>query len=95
MGAGPKPSIDETLEEFQAIFLNEMMKSMREALPESGLFEGEELSRETFQSLLDQEYVRTAAHQMGGLGLTEALKWQLGLAGTAPTASQPPKEAAA
>lgn len=74
-----KPKADEVIEQFQGVLLGEMMKAMRSTVPESPLFGGEGMGGEMFQSLLDQEYIGAAGHQMGGLGLTEALKRQLGL----------------
>jgi Rod binding domain-containing protein len=80
--------VDAVLNSFQSIFMGEMMKAMRQSVPESGLIEDEGGAREMYQGLLDQEYVSAASDQMGALGLTEALKQQLGLdtvSGTAET----------
>jgi Rod binding domain-containing protein len=74
-----RPNVDQLIEEFQGIFLNEMMKAMRSTVPESPLFEDQGMAQEMFQSFLDEEYVHSAGRQMGVLGLTEALKRQLGL----------------
>ena len=79
---GPRPTAENAVEQFQGILLGEMMKAMRATVPESGLLEGGS-AKETFQSLLDQEYVQAITRQMGGLGLGDALKQQLGLAGPA------------
>jgi len=74
-----RPDIDQLIEEFEGVFLNEMMKAMRSTVPESPLFEDQGMAQETFQSFLDQEYVSSATRQMGMPELTEALKRQLGL----------------
>lgn len=67
------------LVEFQNILLSEMLKAMRQSVPESGLFE-DNTGRELFESFLDEEYIRNLGEQTGGLGLTETLREQLGLA---------------
>ena len=77
-----RPSAENAIEQFQGILLGEMMKAMRATVPESNLLE-DSSAKETFQTLLDQEYVQAITRQMGGLGLGEALKQQLGLAGPA------------
>ncbi len=72
-------SPDELLNQFQNILLGEMLKAMRESVMKEDLF-GDNSARETFESLLDQEYVNLAGAKGGALGLTEVLKIQLGLA---------------
>lgn len=66
------------LEEFQNILLSEMVKAMRRSVPDSGLF-GDNSGQDMFESFLDEEYVRSLGRQTGGLGMTEALREQLGL----------------
>lgn len=86
-GAGDsKAALKEAAKQFEALFMRELIKSMREATSKSGLFEsqGENLGTD----LLDQQF----AQQLTGLpgGLSEAIERQLagrmanGGAGTEP-----------
>ena len=63
----------EAARQFEAMFINMMMKSMRDAVPSSGLTE----SRQTqyYQSLLDQQWSQTMASR--GIGLADQLLQQL------------------
>ena len=70
--------VDKLLGEFQSIMFGEMVKAMRATVPKSELF-GKSMGEETFQSFLDEQYSSAMSQKMGGLGLTEALKRQLGL----------------
>jgi Rod binding domain-containing protein len=70
--------VDRLLGEFQNVLFSEMMKAMRASIPKSGLFE-DNTAREIFQSLLDEQYAASFGDSIGSLGLTEALKIQLGL----------------
>ena len=70
----PKGAAREAARQFEALFMNEMVKSMRAATPSSGLFEdnaGTQLSTE----MLDREY----ASKLTGMknGLSEAILRQL------------------
>ena len=82
-GAGDsKAALKEAAKQFEALFMRELIKSMREATSKSGLFEsqGENLGTD----LLDQQF----AQQLTGLqgGLSEAIERQLAgrVAGTDP-----------
>jgi Rod binding domain-containing protein len=88
--SGEKPDVDQVLSAFQEVFFNEMMKAMRASVPESGFLDEESsMGRDTFEAMLDQEYARAMGERIGGLGLTEALKWQLGLASPSTTTDTP------
>jgi Rod binding domain-containing protein len=76
--ASRRPDVDRMLVEFQGFLVQEMLKTMRAAVPASDLF-GENPGREIFESLLDGEYARSIGEKTGGLGLTETLKTQLGI----------------
>lgn len=78
--------VDAVLNSFQSVFFGEMMKAMRQSVTESGLIEDDTGAKDLYQGLLDQEYVSAASDQMGALGLTEALKQQLGLDSASGTA---------
>ncbi len=54
--------------EFESIFVQQLLKSMRQTIPESGVF-GESSQKNLFQSLFDQELSRNLANQRGlGVG---------------------------
>ena len=74
--------------EFEAMFVAQMMKSMRETVGKDTLTGGGR-AEETFRSLLDQEYAAEAARS-GGIGLAQSIEREL-LPKTA--APLPPKEA--
>lgn len=66
-------SIKEVAKQFEAIFINMVMKSMRAATPQDGVFDNEQ-SR-TFTAMLDQQLSDNLASK--GLGLAEVLARQL------------------
>lgn len=67
--------------QFEAIFMNMMLKSMREASPQDNPFDNEQ-SR-TFTSMLDQQLSSNLASK--GLGLADVLATQLSKSGYAAT----------
>lgn len=66
-------SIKAAAQQFEALFMNMVMKSMREATPQEGMFDNEQ-SR-MFTSMLDQQLSQTMASK--GVGLADALFRQL------------------
>ncbi len=61
--------------EFEAIYINEMYKSMRKTVPDSGLFE-KDMADTLYQEMLDMEMAReTAAGD--GMGIGKAMYEQL------------------
>jgi peptidoglycan hydrolase FlgJ len=66
-------SIKEAAKQFEAVFINMVMKSMREASPQDGPFDNEQ-SR-TFTAMLDQQLSNNLASK--GVGLAEILTRQL------------------
>ena len=83
----PKAAIRETAKQFEALFMQQLMKSMRDATMASGMLENEGTKLGT--EMLDSQY----AAKMTGLpgGLTEAiarqLERQMGVASAAVPAS--------
>jgi flagellar protein FlgJ len=61
--------------QFEALFLQMVLKSMREATPSNGLTDNEQTRM--YQGLLDQQLAQNLAQQ-GGMGLAQALVRQLG-----------------
>lgn len=76
----PVPSEDEkrlmeTCRDFEAIFLGELLKSMRKTIPQGGLL-AKSFGQDVFQSMLDTEYAKIMA-QSRSTGLAEILFQQL------------------
>lgn len=65
-----KAATRETAQQFEAMFLQMMMKSMRDAIPKSGLNESQ--AEETFQGMFDKE-VSVAMAKRSTLGIAELL----------------------
>ena len=65
----------EACREFEAIFLGELLKSMRKTIPQGGLLT-KSFGQDVFQSMLDTEYARIMA-QSRSTGLAEILYQQL------------------
>jgi len=65
----------ESCREFESILVMEMYKSMRKAIPESGLFE-KNMATDTYQEMLDMEMARQTAGGHG-LGIGEAMYRQM------------------
>ena len=74
------PTDDETrlleaCRDFEAIFLGELLKSMRKTVPQGGLL-GNSFGQDVFQSMLDDEYAKSMASSRS-TGLAEILFQQL------------------
>jgi peptidoglycan hydrolase FlgJ len=86
MGIGALPAIPsggdtprtlrEATEEFESLFVAQMMRSMRSTVPDSGLL-GAGGGQQIFREMLDHELSRRAAYS-GGFGIGEMLYRQLG-----------------
>ena len=63
-------NLEAIAEEFESMFINQMLKQARESKLSDGLFSSEE--EENFGSLLDQERSRSLAIELD-LGISEAL----------------------
>jgi flagellar protein FlgJ len=62
--------------EFEAIYVNEMYKSMRKTVPESGMFGKKGMAEDVYREMLDMEMARqTAAGD--GMGIGKAMYQQL------------------
>lgn len=68
-------SLRESSREFETIFVMEMFKAMRKAVPEGGLFE-ESMAKDMYTEMLDMETAK-AATKGEGLGLGEAMYKQM------------------
>lgn len=66
-------SIKAAAKQFEALFMNMVMKSMREATPQEGMFDNQQTKMYT--SMLDQQLSQTLANR--GVGLADVLARQL------------------
>lgn len=71
----PKAGLQAAAKQFEALFLNMMLKSMRDATPQDGPFDSEQTK--LYQSMLDQQLAQTLAAR-GATGLAAMLEKQLG-----------------
>lgn len=69
-------SLRKSSQEFEALLLTEMLKSMRKAVPDSGLFEKSNAT-EIFRDMLDSETAKAASRNGKGLGIGEAMYKQM------------------
>lgn len=70
----PTQAIRQTAEQFEAHFLQQMMKSMRDTVDKSDLVEHRNM--ETYQDLMDKE-VAAKMVQRGGIGVANMLEKQM------------------
>ena len=70
----PQAALKDAAKEFETLFLDMMMKSMRTAAAGKTMFDNE--ATRTFTGLLDHEFARKLADQ-GGVGLADVLLKQL------------------
>lgn len=85
-------AVDKVAQQFEAVFLQWALKSMRDATPEGGLFN--DSTTKSFQAMYDQELVQQLSGK--GLGLASEiarqLKAQAGVPGQTLAPSAPRKE---
>ncbi|MBS7805574.1 rod-binding protein [Rhizobiales bacterium TNE-4] len=72
--AGKKPNLDQASKAFETLFMQMIMKSMREAQLGEGLLDSEEAK--PFQSMLDSAYAELMSKNMR-LGLADSISRQL------------------
>jgi len=84
----PKAAIRETAKQFEALFMHQLMKSMREATMASGMLENEGTKLGT--EMLDSQYAAKMTGLPGGLtdAIARQLERQMGVA-TPPAAAAP------
>lgn len=71
--ASPQEGMKQAAKQFEVVFLQMVLKSMREATPSDGLFSSQ--SEKTYTSMLDQQLTQNLSGR--GLGLAEAMYAQL------------------
>jgi len=70
----PESTLKEAARQFEALLLDQLVKSMRTAVPANSLFDGEGMR--VYNDLLDHEFASKLAAQ-GGLGFADMLVRQL------------------
>lgn len=71
--ADPDKALSAAAKQFEAVFLNMMLKSMRDATPQDGLFDNEQTKM--FTSMLDQQLAQEMSQR--GIGLADIMVRQL------------------
>jgi len=74
----PEAAAAEVAQQFEAIFIGMVMKSMREATPEDSLFGSDQM--EAYQDIFDKQLALDLATR-GGLGLARVIEEQIALSG--------------
>ena len=86
-GSGEGAALREAAEEFEGLFVQQMLAAMRKTVPEDGLFSSSEES--TFRAMADQQLAQDLARS-GDFGIAESLVRQLGREGDGAGASSDP-----
>jgi flagellar protein FlgJ len=83
----PRAALKQAAGQFEALFLQQLLKSMRDAMPKSGMFDGP--GQETYVAMLDQQLSQSMANRPGGLAeiIARQLERNLAPAAKADTAS--------
>jgi len=84
----PAKAVKQVATQFEALFMQMVLKSMREATPKSGLLDSNE--QQTYNSMLDEQLAQKIA---GGTGLADVIARQLSR--NLPSAANPATGAAA
>ncbi|MBF2053602.1 MAG: rod-binding protein [Candidatus Sericytochromatia bacterium] len=73
--AQPDAGLQTAVQDFEALFVGQVMKAMRQTVPEGGLF-GHQPQEQMMRDLLDEEWGREIASGRG-MGLAQVLYRQL------------------
>lgn len=73
---GSEEELKKVVDEFTAIFLNQMFKSMRSTIPEGGMIEGG-FAEDVFTDMYDKEISKLGSKQNNFSGLNQILFEQL------------------
>lgn len=89
----PDKALKAAAQQFESVFMNMMLKSMRDATPQDGMFDSEQTK--TFTAMLDQQLAQNISTR--GIGLADAMVKQLSryVPHAAASASQPAASGAA
>src|SRR5512142_1110652 len=69
----PDQALKSAAQQFEAVFLNMMLKSMRDATPQDGMFDSEQTKM--FTGMLDQQLAQSISAR--GVGLADVMVKQL------------------
>jgi flagellar protein FlgJ len=83
----PHEAAKEVATQFEAMFIQMMLKSMRDAIPKGGLFDSNDL--ETYTEMADQQ-IAINLSKSGGIGLADVITRQLTLGRGDAAAEQAP-----
>ena len=89
--AAPNKAINEVASQFEALFVQQMMKSMRDAVPKSDLMNSDHL--DTYQAMADQQMAVNLSEQ-GGIGIARMLVEQMQTRGYVPDSQNAERVAA-
>ena len=81
----PNAALEEVAAQFESIFLQQMLKSMRDATVKSDLFDSSQM--DTYQSMADQQLAVNLADN-GGIGLARMMVEQMQSKGYVPNAAE-------
>ena len=76
----PDKALKEVARQFEVLFMNMLLKSMREATPKDGMFDSEQT--EFYTSMLDMQYAQSLSAK--GIGLADMMIKQLSRPGVTP-----------
>ncbi|MEK6736951.1 MAG: flagellar assembly peptidoglycan hydrolase FlgJ [Pseudomonadota bacterium] len=68
-------ALRDTAQQFEALFLNMLLKSMREALPKNGLFDSQQT--QFYTQLMDQQLAQSMSSKGNGIGIADMMVKQL------------------
>ena len=88
-GSDPKSAVRAAAGQFESVFMGQMLKAMREAVPKSGMWDGP--GNSTYTDMLDQQLAQTLSGRPGGLAdvIARQLTRQMGSAMPAAVADEP------
>ena len=83
----PQEGLKAAAQQFEAMFLQQVLKSMRDTVPQDGLLQSD--SSRFYTGMLDQQLAQNLASSRGGIGFARLIEQQLGRQMTATPASSP------
>lgn len=84
-GASPEKAIRDASKQFETLFVNMLLKSMRDASPQDGMMSNEQTR--TYTGMLDQQLAQVVSGR--GIGLAEVMARQLSKGGALQAAAAP------
>ena len=84
-GADPKAAVRAAAGQFESVFMRQMLKAMRDAVPKSGMWDGP--AQSTYTDMLDQQMTQTLSGRPGGLAEVIARQLSRQIGGPTPPAA--------